>query len=544
MNFNNFGLDASLIKSLKSMRINTPTEVQKKVLPLAFQKKNILTRAKTGSGKTLAFTLPIVQQLMTNQKNMGLILVPTRELCKQIEEIIKKLLQECNEAIDVFSISGAQSLVSEIPRLKENPNLIIATPARLSDHLLNAHISLINLSIICIDEADLILSYGYEKDIKFLVENLPVKGCQFLLMSATFNENVLKLKKLMLHNPVILNINELNEIKTSLSEFYSFAKEEEKFLYLFGFFKLRLIKGKVLIFVKNIFRAYKLCLFLEKFNVSVSVLNDELPYNTRLDIIKQFNSGILDLLIVTDNCLNLKQKKNKVKDDIKEIFIDYKNNYKKNRKEKVKVKQFINKERLNKEKCEKKDVVLFDISRGVDFREVNVVINFDFPNKVKNYVHRVGRTARGGNSGLAISLIDIKTEKALFNAVQMEKRNGIDSEIQPMSFKLDSLKPVKYRVRCVYESLTKQEIKKFRIREIEVEFLNSKKLRNRFARSKELELIRHDKFLKTTEIDKNLSVIPKYLMDQFPFKINENSECQIRTRKKLTSKRNMFVKIK
>merc|ERR1711937_929943 len=101
---------------------------------------------------------------------MGLILVPTRELCKQIEEVVRKLLQTCNENIDFFSISGAQSLISEIPRLKESPNLIIATPARLCDHLIHANLSLRRLSIICIDEADLLLSYGYENDIKFLIQ--------------------------------------------------------------------------------------------------------------------------------------------------------------------------------------------------------------------------------------------------------------------------------------------------------------------------------------------------------------------------------------
>lgn len=519
MNFTQLGLNAILIKNLKLMKIFNPTSVQKKVIPLVFQKKNILIKARTGSGKTLSFTLPVVQQLINNKNYMGLILVPTRELCKQMEEIVKKLLQGCNEHIDILTLSGAQSLISEIPRLKEMPNLIISTPARLSDHLLNANLTMTQLNVICIDEADLLLSYGYGKDIKFLVKNFPIKSCQFILSSATFNENILKLKKIMLHNPVILNVKSC-EKKNNLSEFYAYAREEEKFLYLFGFFKLRLIKGKVLIFVKNIFRAYKVCLFLEKINVSVSVLNDELPYNSRLDVIKKFNSGMIDLLIVTDNSLNLRQMESRIKKNIKDIFIKYKDSYNYKKKN-----DFLKRDDEKNQKVKTEKNLLFDVSRGIDFREVNVVINFDFPLKVKNYIHRVGRTARGGNSGLAISLIDIRFEKSLFNVVQTEKNRTLTrSEIQPMSFKLDSLKPVSYRVRCIYKSLTRQEIKRFRIREIETEFLNSKKLKNSFAKTRELNIIKHDKVLKTKEINKALNTLPKYIVDQFSFRIDEDQK--------------------
>merc|ERR1712070_126332 len=102
-----------------------------------------------------------------------------------------------------------------------------------------------------------------------------------------------------------------------------------------------------------------------------------------------------------------------------------------------------------------------------------------------------------------------------------------NNKIRPMVFKLESLKPIKYRVRCVYETLTKQEIKKFRIREIEAEFLNSKKLKSCFLKTKELKLLKHDRFLKTAEIDRSLSILPKYLIDQFSFEMDKNTKSQL-----------------
>lgn len=538
-----YALDASIIQALNAMNIIHPSRTQAEVLPLALAGQDVLVRAKTGSGKTFAFCLPLIQKVLRNHEisgPLGVILVPTRELCSQIEQVLKACLDYCEENISVFTVTGARNKNVETPRLKENPHIIIGTPSRIAQHIKAGNLNLLNLKMLCIDEADLIFSFGYEDDMKLITQNLPQRSYQCILTSATLTDNVLTLKQLVMHNAKTVEIVECEEDVNRLAEFYSISDEEEKFLLLFGFVKLQLVKGKILIFVNSLSRCYKVKLFLEKFSVAVGVLNDELPYNTRMNIINQFNSGILDYLIATDSSVEIEESVEDFlessSDESEEEEEEEKNDEEKDDEEKDGEEKVGKKRKRNISKIEarkkRRTNKGFGVHRGVDFREVSAVVNFDFPPTEKNYTHRVGRTARGGNFGLAISFVN-DDENEIFEEIQQKKREngqGSESEIQTLNLTADLLKPFKYRIQTVLGQCNRKNAKEIRIRELEMEMLNSKKIKERLSGTRELEMLRHDKLLRAHEIDKSLSTIPKYLRDQLPFQIdNEQMNYQTLT---------------
>ena len=202
---------------------------------------------------------------------------------------------------------GKHAINSEKPRLLENPHILICTPARLVEHLSKEHVSLMNVEYIIIDEADLIITHDFEKDIKQIVLNLPSNKnrAQIVMCSATLNPNTTKLQEhFLMHHPKVIDIDGVagdgfNENK--LTEYYLETKDfSDKFLVMYTLFKLKIINGKSLVFVHNINLSYRLKLFLEKFLIPTAVLNPKLPYNSRQSVIDKFNRGLFKYLITTD----------------------------------------------------------------------------------------------------------------------------------------------------------------------------------------------------------------------------------------------------
>jgi ATP-dependent RNA helicase DDX56/DBP9 len=313
------------------------------LIPLALSSsRDILARARTGSGKTLAYTIPILQGILARRDNRGgnggngvggtraLVLVPTRELAEQVRGQIGKLIQGLgiNEddktnttGIRVVNIVGGGIGHSsrkkrkgvngggeggervERLQLADRPEIVVATPSRALAHLRSETLDLSSLDYLVIDEADLILSYGHSSDdIRALLSGangLP-KVYQSFLMSATLTGEVEELKGVVLKNPVVLKLEEDDSELTNLSQFMVKCSEEDKFLLLYVILKLKLIKGKCLIFVNDTDRGYRVKLFLEKFGIKSGVLNAELPFNSRYHAVQEFNRGVFDYLIATD----------------------------------------------------------------------------------------------------------------------------------------------------------------------------------------------------------------------------------------------------
>ncbi|XP_051896845.1 probable ATP-dependent RNA helicase DDX56 isoform X2 [Pristis pectinata] len=307
LGFHEMGLDERLIQAIAKLNWAQPTLIQEKAIPLALEGKDLLARARTGSGKTAAYAIPIIEHLLNTKKSTceqavrAVVLVPTKELGQQVQQMIRQLTSYCTWDVRVADVSGQVDVSAQRPILMEKPDIVIGTPSRVLLHLEQHTLSLCtSLEMLVIDEADLVFSFGFENDLKNLLGHLP-KIYQAFLMSATFNEDVQALKELVLHNPVILKLQESRLPDSSqLTQYRINCEEEEKFLLIYTLLKLSLIRGKTIIFVNSIDRCYRLKLFLEQFSIFSCVLNSELPIHSRCHIIGQFNRGFYDYVIATD----------------------------------------------------------------------------------------------------------------------------------------------------------------------------------------------------------------------------------------------------
>ena len=248
-----FGLDRRLVKALSKLGFTYPTLVQAKCIPIIVQGKDVLVRAKTGSGKTIAFSLPILQKILSGKESQSsnsqsikcIILAPTKELIKQIEKHINDLIYYCRENITICSLADDNTSVQQY-RLKSKPDVVIATPARLVQNLKAFDLDLSEVSTLVMDEADLVLSFGYTEDVHTIISKMP-KIFQGILMSATLSAELDKFKRVVLHNPALLKLEE-PEGASNLMQFYLKSTEKDKFLILYVFIKLGLLQVSLFLF--------------------------------------------------------------------------------------------------------------------------------------------------------------------------------------------------------------------------------------------------------------------------------------------------------
>ena len=383
MNFEEFDLDHRLLKATQDLKYSKATLVQEAAIPLFFQGKDILAKARTGSGKTAAYCIPLLQKLLSgNIDGTGaVILVPTRELAVQVYDYLKKLSTYCPQ-FKIVNIATETPLSNQIQILRENPLIIISTPARIRQHLDGGNLKLDLVETLVIDEADLMLSFGYDEDTSVILKHLP-SVYQTFLASATLSPDVEKLKDLVLKNPAILQLQDKQE--NELVQYYINSKETDKYLYLLFMFKLKIHpfgSRKSMVFVNSIDKCYKVKLFLEQFGIRSCALNSELPAKSRYHIVEEFNRGVYDFIIATDESGELAKNIDSDEETLKED------------------------ENIEKKKRKVQDLD-YGVSRGIDFKNVHAVINFDIPPTSRNYQHRVGRTARGiGSKGYALTFCD------------------------------------------------------------------------------------------------------------------------------------------
>merc|ERR1740123_697785 len=384
--FHEMGLDDRILKAIAKLGWVEPTLIQERAVPLIMEGKDLLARGRTGSGKTGAFCIPLVQRILdvkaqhssqtALQAIRGCVLCPSRELARQTFEVLQSLTSSCGGIIRILDL-GTKDVATMKPLLSDVPDIIVGTPGRLAEHLKAANLNLDALTNLIIDEADLIFSFGYEADLRIILAKLP-SIYQAILTSATITEDVTKLKKLVLNNPVILKLSEPQLPDSSqLSQYVIKLEEEDKLVLIYALFRLELIRGKSLIFVSSVDRCYKMKLFLEQFSIPCCVLNSELPVATRLHTVAQFNKGVYNVIVAADE---------KVLDEGQQMKAEHK----------------VDKDKDNSKRVKDKES---GVARGIDFQFVANVINFDFPSEPDSYIHRVGRTARGVQSGTALSLV-------------------------------------------------------------------------------------------------------------------------------------------
>lgn len=503
--FEELGLDARLLRALLKKGIEKPTPIQRVAIPLILEGKDVVARAKTGSGKTFAYLLPLLQKLFTanaDRKKLApnaFVLVPSRELCQQVYKEVLSLIELCRVQLKVVQLNG-NMLVNDLrAALAGPPDVLISTPACiakcLSSDVLKAASINQSLETLVLDEADLLLSYGYENDIKAFTPHVP-RSCQCLLMSATSSADVDKLKKLILHNPFILTLPEVGNhkdevIPKNVQQFWISCPASDKLLYTLALLKLELVQKKVLIFTNTIDMSFRLKLFLEKFGIRSAVLNPELPQNSRLHILEEFNAGLFDYLIATD----LSQSKEK-DEETKESNVGSR----KSRKH-AKIK-------LDSE---------FGVVRGIDFKNVYTVINLEMPQSLAGYVHRIGRTGRAYSSGASVSMVspdEMDTLEEIRSFIGDDENKGTNSIVEfPLT--KNAVESLRYRAEDVGKSVTKVAVRESRAQDLRNEILNSEKLKAHFETNpRDLDLLKHDKVLSKNAPPPHLRNVPDYLLDK------------------------------
>ncbi|KAK4039228.1 hypothetical protein C8A01DRAFT_16762 [Parachaetomium inaequale] len=488
--FAELGLDPRLVQAVAKQGFEKPTLVQRKAIPLALQGQDVLCKAKTGSGKTAAYVLPVLSGILKRKitdptpSTAGLILVPTRELADQVFKAIEQFSAFCAKDIHAAKLTENVSDAVQRSLLANVPDIVVSTPARAWHSVSSSALSLARLQHLVLDEADLVLSYGYDEDMENLARALP-KGVQTVMMSATLSAELDTLKGIFCRNPTVLDLKEeFGAEDEKLTQFYVKCAEDDKWLISYLVFKLQLIKGPCLIFVADIDRSYRL-----KFSIRSCVLNSELPINTRIKIIEEFNRGIYDIIIASD------EKSELFGDEAAGGEGEKKESKKKSKSEEE------GGEQPKKKRRQKKDEE-YGVSRG--------------------------RTARAGRAGIALSFVipkefygkhrpttiksSEKDEKVLAKVTRQQEK--LNRKLEPYNFNKSQMEAFRYRMNDALRAVTKVAIREARTKELRQELLRSETLKRYFEENPtELSHLRHDGELgRTTRQQPHLKHVPDYLL--------------------------------
>ena len=382
--FSEYRLSDNLNKSLRDLRFNKPTEIQSKTIPLGIEGSDILASAETGSGKTASYLIPLINKISKEGKTSGLILTPTRELAQQVSEVCMSLLGYKSN-INLALIVGGASMRNQLVQLKKRPKIIIGTPGRINDLLEKKSLILKYFNYFVLDEADRMLDMGFQDQVEKIIQYLPIKR-QSLLFSATLPKEIIKLSSKYLKNPVRVNVKENKVIKTQIKQKVLNTKTEMKYDQLVDEISLR--KGSILIFVRTKYSTEKLKKRLKKDTVKSLALHGDLRQNKRSRILKDFRDDKFRILIATDIA-----------------------------------------------------------SRGLDVPHIEHVINYDLPQVPEDFIHRIGRTARAGSVGEAVSFVT-PNDKRMWKSIEklMENLKNPDHKNQEDS-KDNSPKDLRKRKR-------------------------------------------------------------------------------------------------
>ena len=364
MKFTDLGLNEHILRAIKDQGYDTPTPVQEKAIPIVLQGKDVLAGAQTGTGKTAGFTLPMLQLLTKLPKPKGkrpvrgLILTPTRELASQVAESVREYGKYLPYKSTV--IFGGVSINPQINTLKNGVDIIIATPGRLLDLMNQRAVDLREVEFFVLDEADRMLDMGFIHDIKKILKVLPAKR-QNLLFSATFSNEIKSLASGLLNNPEHIEVARTNATASAVEQIvYPVDKVRKREMLT------QLIKDnnwqQVLVFTRTKHGANRLAEQLDKDGITSAAIHGNKSQNARTKALSQFKDGKVKVLVATDIA-----------------------------------------------------------ARGIDIDQLSNVVNYELPNISEDYVHRIGRTGRAGNTGQAVSLVCVDEHEYLRNIESLTK---------------------------------------------------------------------------------------------------------------------------
>jgi len=352
-NFLSLKLEETLFESLAKINFKTPTPIQAKAIPIALDGKDILGTAQTGTGKTAAFGIPLVNHLLKTKKETALVITPTRELATQVMQTLNNLIGRGN--IRTTLLIGGDSMQKQLKQMRRNPRLVVGTPGRINDHLKRKTLRLNNTSFLVLDESDRMLDMGFTPQINQVLQTVPKKH-QTLLFSATLPGNILRLAEKYLNQPVRISVGSTSTPIEKIKQEVLRVNDGDKYNQLIKQIYIR--QGSILIFVKTRRNAEKMVKRLKYDDHDADAIHGNLRQNKRDRVIKAFRNNHFRILVGTDVA-----------------------------------------------------------SRGLDIPAIKHVINFDLPQVPEDFIHRIGRTARAGAEGSALSFIG-NEDKSKWNAIQ------------------------------------------------------------------------------------------------------------------------------
>ena len=370
MKFEKYHISNDIKKNLAQLGLNRPTDIQFKAIPSIFKGEDVLAVAQTGTGKTAAFAIPIIDRIHSGKssKRVGgikcIVMVPTRELASQIGEVFTKLSKHMK--VKTFALYGGVQQDEQIKKLQGGIDVLITTPGRMFDLINQKYINLDYIEVLVLDEADHMLELGFIEDIKYIKKMLRRRH-QTLFFSATMSDKIKKLAYSQVKSSAIrIQISPKDPVSKNVSHYVMFVEMDDKRFFLEHFI-MDNPESKIIVFVRTRVRAQRVAKAMERVGITSLAIHGDKEQHKRIDVMKKFREGQCNLLIATDIS-----------------------------------------------------------ARGINVVDIKYVINYDLPIKTENYVHRVGRTGRGGNKGVAISFCS-NEELGLLDEIQsfLNKEIGV-----------------------------------------------------------------------------------------------------------------------
>jgi len=360
MKFADYRISESIKRTLETEGFHRPTDIQYKAIPSILKGEDVLAIAQTGTGKTAAFAIPVLDMLHKSKTSSRaksvrcLVMVPTRELAMQIGDVFQRLARYTK--VKIACIVGGIEQDEQVKKLNNGVDVLIATPGRMFDLKHQGYIDYSRLEILILDEADHMLDLGFIKDIRDIVASIPGRR-QTLFFSATINKTIKTLAYSLVNKPVRIQISPKNPVSKNVDHSVAFVEMDDK-----RFFLERLASefegSKILVFVRTKVRAERVCSAMARVGIKAKTIHGGKDQKERFATLDEFRNGQTKMLIATDVT-----------------------------------------------------------ARGIDVQGVQYVVNYDLPEVDENYVHRVGRTGRGNERGLAVSFCS-KEEEHLLEAIE------------------------------------------------------------------------------------------------------------------------------
>jgi ATP-dependent RNA helicase RhlE len=401
LKFEKFHLSEDLLRNLHDNGFFRTTDIQFKAIPSILKGEDVLAIAQTGTGKTAAFAIPVIDGIhsrKSSKRSLGikcLVMVPTRELAEQIGNVFQSLAKHTKAK--PFAVFGGVEQDKQIEKLQDGIDILIATPGRMFDLIRQEHIRLDQIETLVLDEADRMLDLGFIDDVKSVKKRL-IKQHQTLFFSATINPQIKKLAYSQVRsNAIRIQISPEDPVSKNVEHYVMFIEMDDKRFFLEEYIKQN-AEGKFIVFVRTRVRAERVAKAMARVNIETMTLHGEKGQTDRAGVMKAFREGRCKILIATDLS-----------------------------------------------------------ARGIDIPDVTHVINYDLPEVAENYVHRIGRTGRGFNKGIAVTFCASEESKQLADIQELLKKDIEVIKVSKADYKMITEEPAKKEEISLHDLIEAEE---------------------------------------------------------------------------------------